>query len=100
MEHGEGGEGNKEPPVRIERKRNLANGGEPAKGSSVRHDVTGEIGDCRKFFPQGETECVNLCTRHHSVERSHRNDDVSRGEMKGFCGRIRDSKAIGLAYTL
>ncbi len=36
LEHGEGGEGGQEPPVRIECKRNLADGGggEPAKGSS------------------------------------------------------------------
>jgi hypothetical protein len=100
LEHREGGESSKEPPVRIERKRNLADGGEPAKGSSKRHDVTGKVSDCRKLLPQGETECVNLCTRHHPVERSHRNDDVSRGEMKGVCVRIRDSKAIGLTYAL
>ena len=100
LEHREGGEGGKEPPVRIERKKNLADGGEPAKGSSKRHDVTGKVGDCRKLLPQWKTECVNLCTRHRPVERSHRNDDVSRGEMKGVCGRIRDSKAIGLAYAL
>ena len=100
LEHREGGEGGKEPPVCIECKRNLADGGEPAKGSSKRYDVTGKVSDCRKLLPQGETECVNLCTRHHPVERSHRNDDVSRGEMKGVCGRIRDSKAIGLTYAL
>ena len=100
LEHREGGEGGKEPPVRIERKRNLADGGEPAKSSSKRHDVTGKVGDCRKLLPQGKTECVNLCTRHHPVERSHRNDDVSRREMKGVCGRIRDGKAIGLTYAL
>ncbi len=39
LEHGEkGGEGDQEPPVRIECKRNLADGGEPAKGSSKRHE--------------------------------------------------------------
>ena len=100
LEHREGGEGGKEPPVCIECKRNLADGGEPAKGSSKRHNVTGKVSDCRKLLPQGKTECVNLCTRHHPVERSHRNDDVSRGEMKGVCVRIRDSKAIGLTYAL
>jgi len=31
----------------------LADGGEPAKGSSKRHDVTGKVGDCRKLLPQG-----------------------------------------------
>ena len=81
-------------------RKNLANGGEPAKGSSKRHDVTGKDSDCRELLPQGETECVNLCTRHHPVEHSHRNDDVSRGEMKGVCVRIRDSKAIGHTYAL
>ena len=99
LEHGEGGEGGQEPPVCIECKRNLADVGEPAKGSSKRYDVTGKVSDCRKLLPQGETECVNLCTRHHPVEQGHRNDDVSRGEMKGVCGRIRDSKTIGLAYA-
>jgi len=77
LEHREGGEGGKEPPVCIECKRNLADGGEPAKGSSKRYDVTGKVSDCRKLLPQGITECVNLCTRHHPVESSHRNDDVS-----------------------
>ncbi len=94
MEHREGGEGGKEPPVRIERKRHLADGGEPAKGTSKRYDVSGKVGDCSYLLPQGETEGVNLCTRHLPVEDSHRNDDVSRGEMKGVGGRIRDSKAI------
>ena len=53
LEHREGGEGGKEPPVCIECKRNLADGGEPAKGSSKRHDVTGKVRDCRKLLPQG-----------------------------------------------
>jgi hypothetical protein len=100
LEHREGGEGGNEPPVCIECKRNLADGGEPAKGASKRDDMTGKVSDCRKLLPQGITECVNLCTRHHPVEHSHRNDDVSRGEMQGVCGRVRDSKAIGLTYAL
>ena len=94
LEHREGGEGGKEPPVRIERKRHLADGGEPAKGTSKRYDVSGKVGYCSDLLPQGETKGVNLCTRHLPVEDSHRNDDVSRGEMKGVGGRIRDSKAI------
>ena len=56
LEHREGGKGGKEPPVRIECKRNLANGDESAKGSSKRHDVTGKVGDRRKLLPQGEME--------------------------------------------
>ncbi len=86
LEHREGGEGGQEPPVCIEGKRNLADGGEPAKASSIRYDVTGKVSDCRKLLPQRETECANLI-RHRPVEaeRSHRNDDVSRGEMVGMC---------------
>ena len=40
----EGGEGGKEPPVSIECQRNLADGGEPAKCSSKRYDVSKAIG--------------------------------------------------------
>ncbi len=60
LEHGEGGKGGQEPPVCSECKRNLADGGEPAKGSSERHDVTGKVGDCRKLLPQRETERVRI----------------------------------------
>jgi hypothetical protein len=34
------------------------------------------------------------------VKRSHRNDDVSRGEMNGVRVSIRDSKTIGIAYAI
>ncbi len=52
LEHREGGKGGQELPVCIECKRNLADGNEPAKGSSERHDVTGKVSDCRKLLPQ------------------------------------------------
>ena len=52
MEHREGGEGGKEPLVCIECKRDLADGGEPAKGYSKSYDVTGMVSDCCKLLPQ------------------------------------------------
>ena len=74
LEHREGGEGGKEPPICIECKRNLANSGESAQGSSKRHDVTGKVSDCRKLLPQGETELVTLagyCVCSTTVPRQY-----------------------------
>ncbi len=98
--NGGGGKGGKEPPISIECKRSLAEGGESAKASPERHDVTRKVRDCGKLFPQRQTQRVYLCTRHRPVESSHRNDDVSRGEMKGACVGIRNSKTIAIAYAI
>jgi hypothetical protein len=53
LEHREGGEGGKEPPVCIERKRHLADGGEPAKGylETLRCEREGQR--LRNFFLRG-----------------------------------------------
>ena len=45
LAHEEGGQGVKGPSISIECNKSLADGGEPVKGFSKRHDVTGKVGD-------------------------------------------------------
>ncbi len=101
VEHGEGGEGGEEQTERIKLKRSLFGCCKPGKNSPKSYNVGGKVRYCREIFLfQRQMQSIYLCTRHHPVEDSLRNDDVSRGQMQGVCEGIREGKAICLAYTI
>ncbi len=100
MKHGEGGEGGEEQSERIKLKRSFAGCCKLGKDSPKSYDVGGKVRHFRELFLQRQTQSIYLCTRHRPVEDSHRNDDVSRGQMQGVCEGSRSEMARRFASPM
>ncbi len=103
LKNGERGKSSQKQSVQcVEHERILSGCGQPCKVSPKRDDVCVQRvrkslrapGESVFFRSRRLASCVYLRTRHCPVENRHRIDDVSRGQMKGVCVGIRDTKTI------